>query len=506
MSFIKALLHRLIQAAITLTLLPVAIIAVPLNNIYDSQPMYNHFCTDKVYHKHNGFEMRFSVSPLYQHSNTARNADGIKVPGGDRLGEWNFFGLFFDDGLSSVGATSLASKPITGTQYTNLRASQNAIFDVLKQNAVTDTTRYRFGPTAAAPVFGTGAASDLTSKTNFSKLKAPFAYVSVPTSYEKIGVRGQMTLELGLGLGLSVRGGAVDIKNKPRQFNLEALLAADLIADSTTAPAKDAKAIYSALFADQKPRNDIADELNYNLKLFHKSSPEDLHAQIHWHMPIDFREKDGDIGVTMVPYVALGAWIPLSEKFDQDNAFAVPVSNMQQSFGLTADAAMGFDFPVLPASANGKQSFGVSFGGGALFFDAKIDTDQRFPSSELQQGLIPWKVGSVRRTPGATWYLNTSLKAEHFVEGLSVYTDFCYTQHLSDSIELTERDPAKKAEFQKGVARTQDDSGWKNQQISVGFNYAITDNIGLSAAVQGHISGVRVYRTTTLLGGLTVTF
>jgi hypothetical protein len=500
--------YRLFYKSIALTLLPASLLCSPLNNVYDSQPLYNHLCSDKVYRKHKGMEINFSLSPLYQHANTARNSDGSKVPGGDRLGEWNFFGLFFDDGHNA--GTSLASKPI-GTNYTKLKAAQDAIGGVTIQNN-TSPTRYRIGngidPATPGTLHGAG---DLTVKSQFSKLKAPFAYASVPTSYEKIGIRGHMSVELALGLGFSVRGGAVEIKNKPRQFVARQLLidTGFITGEGIPAPSADdtadATIIYNALFADQKPRNDVAEELHYNLKLFHKNSPEDVHAQLFWHLPLAFHEKSGDLAVTMVPYVAVGAWIPLSEKFDHDNAFAVPFGNMQQTFGLTADAAVSFDFPVLPASGNGKQSFGISFGGGALLFGAVTDTDQRFPSSEFQQGLIPWKVASIRRSPGATWYINTSLKAEEFIEGLSLYADYCYTQHLSDSITISDV-TAKKTLFQDGVARSQDDSAWKNQQLSFGFNYAITNNISLNAAAQGHISGVLVYRTTTLLGGLTVTF
>ncbi len=531
MTFIKAFFYRLLLVTGIMALLPTVIIAIPLNNIYDPQPLYNYHCTDKVYKKRSGREFRFHISPFYQHANTARNKDGKKVAGGDRLGPWNFFGLFFD-GRVGVGDTTLASKAFNSDNYPKLYEAQQAVGNIttvvnndaaviiniagapLLDGATPAVSPYRLGTRASTAAYTANVLGDMTFKPQFEKLQPDFALVSVPTRYEKIGVRVQMNFDMGMGLGISVRGGAVEIKNKPRGFGYDSKIAADLgLASLSDMPAytpndqskADAQAFNDNLLS-AKALGKIGKELNYNTSGFHVTSPEDVHTQVYWHAAIPCRDKSGDVGVTVVPYVGFGAWIPLSEKFDTNNAFAVPVSNRQQSFGATADFSLGFDFPVLPSSKSGKESLGISFGGGGLLFDADTQTNQRFPSSDTQVGLIPWTVGSVRCAPGGTWYLNASLKAEEFVEGLSVYTDFCYTQHEQDTISVSDSNSGKQALFQEGVAQTQDDSGWKNQQVSVGFNYAITPTIAFSAAAQGHISGVRVHRTVTILGGLTVTF
>lgn len=552
MTFIKAFFCRLLCSIGLLAMLP-TLDAIPLDNPVDSQPLYNHFGMDKAYKARNGVEFKFHLSPFYQHASTSRNATGTKVAGGDRLGKWNFFGLFFD--AVAVGTSpSLAPKPFIPANYKNACNAQLAVgsittvdptdWGIININGTagpakppgaggapnapdtvypptgTALSPYRIGRRAATTLYQADAYGDITFADQFEDLEPIFGNVSMPTSYEKIGVRTQLTIDLAAGVGFSIRGGAVDIKNKPRSFVYDLRMQKDLIASgipdfsNETAPdspnyvtnvvsQSDAVNLYGQLFSPDSI-GDIGDELNYNTRMFHKTSPEDLHVQVYWHGAVPCKDKAGDTTVTVVPYFAFGSWVPLSEKFDSNNAFALPVSNQSNTFALTADFSIGLDFPVLPKA--GKESIGVSFGGGALMSTADTQANQRFPSSDMQQGLIPWTAGTVRREPGATWYMNASLKAEEFIDGLSLYADYCYTMHEPDTISVSDSDPAKQRLFQNGVSRLQTDSAWKNQQVSAGFNYAITPNVALSSAFQAHLSGIRVYRTVTLLGGFTVTF
>ncbi|MBM3893056.1 hypothetical protein FJ365_01485 [Candidatus Dependentiae bacterium] len=557
MTFIKAFFCRLLCSIGILALLP-ALDAIPLDNPVDSQPIYNHFGLDKVYKGRSGIEFKFHLSPFYQHASTSRNAAGTKVPGGDRLGAWNFFGLFFDAVAAGINP-SLAPKTFNDANYKNMHAAQGAVGSItsvrptswskingpLADDKATPPvpgaggatappesvyaggnalSPYRIGNREVTTIYTRGMEGDITFANRFEDLEPIFGNVSMPTSYEKIGVRTQLNIDLAAGVGVSIRGGAVDIKNKPRRFIYDYRLQKDLVASGipefssvvaadadagtptyTTNPVAqaDAIALYGQLFSADSI-GDIGDELNYNTRMFHKTSPEDLHIQVYWHRAVPCKDKTGDTAVTLIPYFAFGGWIPLSEKFDSNNAFAIPVSNQSNTFGLTADFSIGLDFPVLPKA--GKETIGVSFGGGALMSTADTQANRRFPSSDMQQGLIPWTAGSVRREPGVTWYMNASLKAEEFVDGLSLYADYCYTMHEPDTLSVTDSDPVKQRLFQRGVARSQTDSAWKNQQVSAGFNYAITPNVAMNSAFQAHLSGVRVYRTVTLLGGFTVTF
>ena len=358
MTFIKAFFYRLLVSIGLLAMLQ-TLIAIPLNNMFDSQPLYNCFGMDKVYKARNGMEFRFNISPFYQHANTARDANGIKVLGGNRLGPWNFFGLFFNDGFTgpnraAPGVTigqSLATNAI-GT-YTALTAAQTAVgsittvsttemnYPILPNGSAVLATAggatasaapyspYRLGvpgrTVANANVYQVGAPGDATFLDSYRLIapQASFGLVSIPLNYEKIGVRAQCNIDLSAGIGVSIRGGAVDIKNKPGTFVIDPRIAADLTDTTLTAPPiaytptptsqSDAATLNDVLFSSSG-LDAITSQLNYNVVQFRKTSPEDLHVQLYWQRGIQCKDKGGDIGVTVIPYIALGAWIPLAEK------------------------------------------------------------------------------------------------------------------------------------------------------------------------------------------------
>lgn len=460
--------------------------ALPLNNIYDTQPIYSQMLSDKFYKKRDSHELRIQLSPFYQHANTARDGQGKKVPGGDRLGQMNMFGLFFD-------AADLARPKTFNTDlsYATAQRAKDAIGQTVLQ-AIDPSNRYALDV-------------DSTDKANFKPQKNPFAYFSVPISYEKIGMRGQVNYDLGMGLGFALRAGAVDIKCKARAFDIGAQFLEDSqLADGSTL-AVSAAEIYDALFADAQ-RDAVAQEFGINLKPFHQSSVEDVHAQIYWHYPIQYAESASEGGMTVTPYLAVGAWLPTAKKPNQDSYFAVPFGNQAGEYGLTIDGAIGFDFPVVPQAA--RQSMGFSLGGGLLLFNEHTELNQRFPSTDLQVGIFPWKAAKVLKRPGETWYFNVGFKAEQFLEGFSFYADYTYTNHIKDRLTIKEaKTPVdRQALFDAGVASMQNNSSWKNQQVAVSMSFDMTKSVTLSGAAQAHISGVRVIRAVTILGGLTVSF
>lgn len=510
--------------------------AVPLNNPYDTQPLYSYFGTDKYYKDRDEGEIKIHISAVYQHANTARNAEGLKVPGGERLGNWNAYGLFFNDRtiLGAVPAqVSLADKPFIANNYPNLFAAYQAVSG--SNGAGVPANLGGIGGAARAPntitryfvansVVGGNSlqlnpAYDFTNKANFTPEKAPFALLNVASKYEKIGIRGQISFDFGSGIGVSVRGGAVDIKNRGIIFlegatmtstagaagtlqgdvnaALEAIKTGGVPGDQKQV---DALELYNKLFSPAALAAACKD-VDISLATFRQTSPEDLHMQLYWHMPMDMFDKEDSVGVVFVPYLSAGAWLPIAKKFDQNQAFAVPVGN-NGVYGITLDAALGFDFPVVP---NRGETFQVSVGGGVLINGEQSGVSERFPSSPFQVGLMPWKT-TVLTKPGMTWHMNASMKAENFVDGLSIYLDYIYTQHLHDKFTLKEADEAKLAEFKQGLDTKLANSVWKNQQVNAGLNYDITPVIALNVAAQAHISGVRVQRAVTLMGGLTVTF
>lgn len=483
----------------------------PLNNVYDTQPIYSVFGADKFFKRKTCSEVRFIISPLYQQTSTVRNNAGTKVPAGDRLGRWNLFGLFF--GPEGAPTPLNFSDPFTpGETFHNVRVAQRAAETITIRVPIATTDRYRIGPvtlpspTTPNEIFPGG----LTNEQNFDPTRYPFAYVSVPLDYEKIGVRSQVNIDFAFGLGFSVKGGVVDVKQAPSRFILDPQFAHDAGFPSsitTTSPAQDvtdATQLYNALY-DPRVLEDISEDISFDLRTYRKTEAEDVHAQVYWHFPIDFKDKSGDLAVTMIPYLAAGLWIPTSDNLDQNRAFAVPTGNDGFTC-FTADVNMAFDFPILPTKKY-PQTLQGAFGGGILLgLNSRTQLDQRLPSSEYQVGLIPWKVPNITRRLGLTWYLNLSAKSEEFIEGLSIYFDFLYTKHLQDKITFHNLSQAASDAFQEGLEEYLPRTSWKNQQVNVGFNYRLADQVSLGGAIQAHISGIRVYRSVTLLGGVTVTF
>jgi len=555
---------------------------IATNNPYDTQPMYTYLGMDKYYKKRKGWHFGLHISPFYQHANTARDYCGTKVPGGDRLGKWNMFGVFFgragnpkkigsvlDPVTVNAGdiggntAKNIASNSVaridtsSGSAFTgafkNLGSALYAIADqtrdrenntdsryrVNDNNDNIDTTKNTIGPVMLVQgQAGTAVAETTTSKTvnaahvefagltdesNFDQDEHSFAFVSTPIDYEKIGVRLQSEIETTFGLGLGVKFGVADIKKRPLcnkftnassgmdcgevtlPFVLESCFSTDVFG---SAPDPDAQAIYDALF-DPKTRDKIGKDLEISYKTYRKTTVEDMHVSLYWHHPFNCLDSDEDIAVHVIPYFSIGAWVPTGDEVDPNKIFSVSSGN-DGFWGLTLDGSIGFDFPMVYSK---NQHLQINFGAGATIFSQRTLRDQRIPTSLCQSGIIPWKTDS-RKKPGTTWYGNVSFKAEEFIDGLSVYFDFIYTQHTQDDIKLlgecdkacdTLNDAQKKV-FEIGVEKLKCESEWKNQQVNAGFNYQVCSFLSFGGGVQAHISGKQVMRVVTLLGTMSFAF
>jgi len=471
--------------------------ATPLNNVFDTQPIYTVYGAERFFSEKDKGEIRLHISPFYQQTRTARDNNGKRVPAGDRRGQWNSFGMFFG---------SDAALPNTIATYPRLSAAQTKVVEITKYDATSANQQYH-SQINKAPDLG------LTSEDAFSKpypaangFNNYFAYISQPINYEKIGVRGQLSFDFGFGLGVIVKGGVVDVKQAPyvKQSPTSMIFNPTFVTDHT--PASGGTAIQEAKdlaknFLNQPTLTQISQELGIDLSTYHKTCPEDIHLQIYWNFPVDCFDNEGEVGMTFIPNISAGVWFPTGKKSDINQPFSVPTGN-DGFYGITAECSLGFDFPILPP---GDQTLQVVALGGILVFNEKNEPVARVPSSDFQSGFIPWKT-NIHRQPGLTWYMGASLVGENFLDGLSIYTDFLYTQHVTDSIQLRETNAKRRAAFANGMPRFVRETAWKNQQVNVGFNYKLAEAIALGGAVQAHISGTRVYRSVTLLGGITVMF
>lgn len=492
--------------------------AVPLYNIQDTQPFHTVKGSDKYYSARESSCIQLHLSPYHQHAKSGRNAMGGKVPIGDIYGKWNMFGVFFGPGGKPVG-TTLANFP-------HLSASQTAIAAL--QTSTTPLTSIYTGInyTTDIPVPGGTPVFDPIRDTVGT-------YESVYVRYERIGLRGQMSFDFKFGLGLGIRTGFADYKQKP-EFNLtndfrklSGLSYFDIKEDETidftkqkpplptvaqlpagtpySGPAQASSSAPNAIDAgaqvillnlmDDKSRNFIAKDLGLDLGEVRESKWEDSHLYLYWQYPFDLADKEGDFSCSIIPYISVGVWLPTGEERDQDKQFSIATGN--DGFTMfTLDGALSFDFPKM---------LQTSFGAGLMFANKRELSNQRVPTDIYQTGIIPWKT-SLHKHPGLTWYLNASFKADDFISTLSFYFDWLYTRHLKDSLTLRETDPVRNTAFSIGIPILERDSEWKNQQVNFGFNYKVTPFLAFGFGLQSYISGVRVYRTTTVMGTIDLTF
>jgi hypothetical protein len=258
------------------------------------------------------------------------------------------------------------------------------------------------------------------------------------------------------------------------------------------------QALYKYIFS-QNARQKLFKEINLDVSEVRDTCLEDTHMQLFWHFPYEMKEK-GELSVTMIPYLAIGAWIPTGKVRNQDRAFSIDTGN-GGFYGLTFEGSLGFDYPKL---------LQASFGAGALVSMSKEFKNYRVPSAAAdtpikQSGFYPWKT-TVSRTPGITWYGNASFKADGFSDAMSLYFDYIYTYHQKDSILLRETSSDRSKAFALGPARLEEESNWKTQLLNIGLEYRINQHLSFGGAVQAMIGGVRVFKTTTVLASMTLTF
>ncbi len=465
----------------------------PLLNPYEPQPLYTPQGLDKFYKKRKKFVSFFALSPFYLNGTSARNEKGKKVDGGNRLGNWNQFAIFFNP-----------SKDTTKT-YSTWDTAKSDIGTVTKKD-IEDGDRYR-------------TETDLTNEINFDPAKDTFAYVTNPIKFEKYGLRGKLGFESKWGLGIALKGGVVDLRHRyqSRQMSytwqtgtntypfLPYVLESQLVTDMKTGSENvqiDATDIYNALFIPSK-YDGICKDLDIDNKSYKKTGAEDTHIQLYWQAPISFKDKDDDIALRVVPFFSVGVWAPTGSDLDQNKLFFVSSGN-DGFVGISFEGSLAFDFPVWPRK---NAFFQAAFGAGVVIYPEKEFNDYRIPTSKYQVGVIPWKT-KVEREPGITWYGNISAKGDNFINGLSAFFDFIYTSHEKDNFKLLESNTDRKKVFEDNGSMQEMErrSSWINQQVNIGLEYQIVKNLAIGGAVQAHISGKRVLQTVTVLGGMTFTF
>lgn len=478
-------INRLIlsSALISLTFfIPTKIAATPVNNYQDPVIFHTVMGSDKYYTPNDKAGFSLHLSPFYQHTHSASRPDGTKTSNGNVFGQWNMAGIFLNDLTTNAQAIEQIKKVTGGpTGDTPYQKVKRTISDYDK-NLLNDGI---FNPNY--PSFQQATFQDVSLR------------------YEKTGLRAQINFDLGVGLGMNIKAGIVDMKNRPDYFTLDKKFAIGigLITDSNDSSAqlftgdahKNALAMYNKLLSPSGVNN-ILGTVGFDTNDFELTDLEDLYANVYWHAPIKIHDK-GELAFRLIPYLSVGASLPVGKKRDFNKLFAV-VNGNDGFTGLTAEGALALDFPDMMQ---------LSFGGGVTTYMSRDLDNYHVPISFNQSGIYPWTT-KISKTPGALWYANVSMKAENImskkdIPNFSVYFDYLFTQHRADTIRL--RNDTLTV-FNPGISMLQRDSTWKAQILHAGIKCGLSKNIFLAFSVQKSLPGARTYRPTTLLGGLVMNF
>ena len=424
-------------------------VAEPAALYFDPAITHNMLGVNRYPVKQKDWTFDLHLSPFFQHATGARDRDGKKVPEGDRLGRWEMLALFWE-GDNEKATTEASPKTFNSTNYSTLYTLSQDLAAI----GVTDVS------------YGGRVDKD--------------GDFSVAIDYEKLGLRGELNVAMASGFGLAIKGGIVDFKQTPS------------FTDVSTSTDEEVVAFLADLMFTTT-RQKVFNEIGLNVDRYETMVFEDTFVKLCWSNAFKFDDEEGNHVVSVIPYLGAGVWIPTGKKKDQDKAFSLP-SGHDGFWGITLDGALNFQFPGTVL---------INIGAGAAFYETKTLHNYRAPSHKYQYGIYPWKT-SIRKTLGPAWNFNVSLYAKDIVDKISVYFDYLYSEHERDTITIVDSDSTRKALFIP--SKLEEESAWKSQTIQLGFNYQLSPNLAFGFTGQAHLSGVRVYKTHTIMGTVTFTF
>ncbi|HBS47987.1 TPA: hypothetical protein DEO28_02785 [Candidatus Dependentiae bacterium] len=406
------------------------------------------------------------ILPYYQHASGAKNGSGSKVPCGDRNGRWNMIGLLQGYQASPNHSLNDGSHP--------------TMYDALTNLVPPATSKSFVEPT-------------------FTDTSGNLGYFSIPLQHEKFGIRGKLQIKFSK-FAFTIRGGLTNYKQTPTFNDMTFNVSADGSYSSYGYTYSDMMVTDTYLMVDSK-RNQIMDEIGLNINKVNKTTLEDTHIELSYYDAFGMDDENGHSAVIVKPFLAIGMWLPSGSKKDQDMAFSIPTGN-DGFMGYTAEGAINFDFP---------ETIMVSVGGGVTFFGHKTIGNYRMPSAgdtqispnSTQLGIFPWKT-TVRKRLGTAWKFNTGFSSHYFLDKLSMYFNYIYSRKEQDTIQLNESDATKAAAFRP--VQAEKESEWTSQMINFGMDYDITPELAFGGAIQFPITGNRILRTLTLMGGFRFSF
>lgn len=338
--------------------------------------------------------------------------------------------------------------------------------------------------TARATLFPTVAPTQQLEAETVIDRTEKFGFFEFPATYRKRGIRCELSVGLTDDLGFSVQAGASDINFTVTEFK-------DLTSGSSIS-APDYPNVTEANVNNVLMNNlqNIANDLELNLCNFHKSAVEDIRFNLFWRHAFEInKDEKGWPQFLFIPFLSFGASIAAGKEMDPCDAFDLPFGNNgHNSIGFQAGINLDFTKTIEIGAEIGVTHF----------FENQFNNFP-VPTSKLQSGIFPFKT-SVDIDPGHNWHFGMKLNAHHFLDKLSFYFQWVILEHKNDKICLQSADCAFKPEVLECR------SNWKAQVVNTALNYDISPNISLGFLWQAPVSQRNVFRSTTAMFGLNVTF
>lgn len=484
--FLSKLFSKILFVSILIVFLPTFIFSTLMYNQYDPFAYHTIKGTNKYYTKidSGSLEAGLYISPFYQTTSYARSKEGARVPEGDMFGWWNMYGIFYGR-ASNSGATSINAAPVS-KPFDLVLAGGGTLPQIPDANTQTNYPRMS-DAWRVLDDQSEGGASDFditTLSTDFTKTEnfnESTYEVNMPRTYvdtEKMGIRLELNFFSKIGLGLNVKSGLVDYRATPNFVLPDTAIDTDMTYRYLTKYEK-MEAICNELGLDISKRDEIA--------------LEDTFVQLYWRDAFKLLDSDDEHVVNVVPYIAVGAWLPTGKEKSQDAAFSLPTGN-NGFWGVTVDGSINFDIP---------DAIQLGVGGGFANFFKRTLNNQRIANDKNQQGIFPWKA-RITRDPGISWYFNASVFAPYIIDNFSAYFDVIYLKHQRDKIKMNESNSERNAYFLPEVNEKL--AEWRATMFQGGVNYEFTPGLQVGFGFQTHMNGRLVYRNTTILGTISFIF
>jgi hypothetical protein len=492
-----------------------------------------------------------TITPFYQRATTGKNWKGEHCELGDIHGEWNMLAILNDQMTATLPPpieNPSNSNPIPCGGTVSSPTHLQELLTLIGQETLLSWTNVLESQSAASPIITTMVdLLDLQQST--SVLAKTLGFFSVKGKYYKRGVRFDINSIITGGLGFSIKTGLAQVSfcptfvdKTPEAAGTEDAPINPLFEDNPELWKAILKGIQRSAMAQLGP---ITKAMGLNICPYRSNVElEDVYGEFFWRHPIEINKHQSSEDWTLflfIPMITFGGSLNLSKATDPADAFAVPVGNNgHNSWYVRGGIALDFFETVEIAADIGFTGFNsrkvsnmfipntnpdftrVPYTHDPAYTESpQTEYPTAYPSgtNTFQSGIFPCRI-SACVTPGRNFDFGLSFNAYRFMFGagrpldrLSFYLQYRYVTHQQDEIKtVQEAACCDTTNYIEGIIERfmpeaiSCRSGFTVQVFNFGFNYDISPNIVLNFGAQTPFKRKGAFRSTTLLGGLEMTF